>query len=203
MHLELPHLTYPGAALDDPGLLDRVPAELAALLRTRNGCVAYGGGLHVRGACHAPAWHSLRHAWEGDDALHRLFDEVQPADVPFAEDAFGDQFLLRDDRVMRLSGELGEVSEAAESLPRFFDALLADAALVLDYEPLLRFLAPGDRLAPGELLAAYPPFVLSGEGSARDLRPVDALERRRFLADLARQLHGLPEGAEVRLKVIE
>jgi hypothetical protein len=203
MHLDLPHLTYPGAELDDPDILARVPAELAELLRTRNGCVAYGGGLHVRGACRGPAWHSLRDAWESDDALHRLFDEVQPADVPFAEDAFGDQFLLRDARVLRLNGELGEVTEVAESLPRFFDALLADAGLLLDYEPLLRFLAQGNRLDPGQLLAAYPPFVLSGEGSGRDLRPVDALERRRFLADLARQLHGLPEGSEVRLKVIE
>lgn len=203
MHLELPHLTYSGGPLDDPGILDRVPPGFASLLRTRNGCVAYQGGLHVRGACRDPAWHSLRGAWEGPEALHVLFEEVHPTDVPFAEDAFGDQFLLREGRVLRLSGELGEVAEAAGGLEDFFTQLLADAGRVLDYEPLLEFLAGGAELRPGQLLAAYPPFVLSAGGARRDVRAVDALERRRFLADLARQLHGLPEGAEVRLEVTQ
>jgi hypothetical protein len=79
MNLDLPHLIYAGAPLDDLEILEGVPAELATALRARNGCIAYLGALHVRGACHAPAWHSLRHAWEGPDALHALFDEVQPA----------------------------------------------------------------------------------------------------------------------------
>ena len=203
MHLDLPHLTYAGAALDDPEILDRVPVELAAALRARNGCVAYLGALHVRGACRAPAWHSLRQAWEGPDALHALFTEVRPSDVPFAEDAFGDQLLLRDGRVVRLSGELGEVTETADSLEGFFANLLAEPEQVLDYQPLLTFHQGGGELRPGQLLAAYPPFVLEAGASSRNVRAVDAVERRRFLADLARQLHGLADGAEVRLKVTD
>jgi hypothetical protein len=200
MHLDLPHLTYPGAPVDDPEILERVPADLAAALRARNGCVAYLGALHVRGACRAPAWHSLRHAWEGPDAVHVLFEEVRPSDVPFAEDGFGDQLLLRDGKVVRLSGELGEVTPVAESLGRFFTSLWADAEGVLDYEPLMRYRQSGGQLPPGELLAAYPPFALkAAAGTARELRPMDALERRRSLAELARRLHGLPDGAEVRL----
>jgi hypothetical protein len=198
VNLELPHLIYAGAPLDDPAILDRVPADLAAALRARNGCIGYLGALHVRGACQAPAWHSLRHAWEGPDALHQLFEEVGPADVPFAEDAFGDQFLLRDGRVVRLSGELGEVGAVAESLESFVASLWSDAEQVLDYQPLLTFRQGGSELRPGELLAAHPPFALQSDRSTRELRAVDALERRRLLAALARRLHGLPDGAEVR-----
>jgi hypothetical protein len=203
MHLDLPHLTYTGPALDDPEILDRLPEELSAALRARNGCIAWLGALHVRGAARSPAWHSLRNAWEGPDALHTLFGEVRATDVPFAEDAFGDQFLLREGRVLRLIGELGEVSEAADSLEGFFDGLWSDAEQVLDYQPLLRFRKAGGELRPGQLLAAYPPFVLAGEGSTRDVRPMDAIERRHFLGELARQLHGLPDGAEVRLKMTD
>jgi hypothetical protein len=203
MHLDLPHLTYAGAPLDDADILARAPAELAAVLRARNGVVAYQGALHVRGACREPAWHSLRHAWEGPDALHQLFEEVRPTDVPFAEDAFGDQFLLRDGRVLRLSGELGEITPVADGLEEFFGELLGDAGRALDYEPFLEYLAGGGELRPGQLLAAYPPFVLTADGAGRDLRAVAAVERRRFLADLARQLHGLPDGAEVRFEVTE
>ena len=199
MHLDLPHLLYSGPALDDPEVLAQLPAGLADALRGRNGCVAYLGGLHVRGACRGPAWHSLRHAWHGADALHHLFAEVQPSDVPFAEDAFGDQFLVRERAVVRLHGELGEISDAAESLDGFFTALAADPERVLDYQPLLTFRQAGGELRPGQLLAAFPPFVLQAEGSTRELRAVDALEQRRLLAQLARRLHGLPDGAEVKL----
>jgi hypothetical protein len=199
MHLDLPHLLYSGPALDDPAILARLPARLAGALRARNGCVAYLGGLHVRGACHGPAWHSLRHAWDGADALHHLFAEVQPSDVPFAEDAFGDQFLLRGDAVVRLHGELGEISDAAESLEAFFTVLATDPERVLDYQPLLTFRQSGGELRPGQLLAASPPFVLQADGSTRELRAVDALEQRRSLAQLARRLHGLPDGAEIKL----
>ena len=199
MHLDLPHLTYSGGPLDDPSIVDGVPPDFASLLRARNGCVAFQGGLHVRGACRDPAWHSLRQAWEGADALHQLYEEVRPTDVPFAEDAFGDQLLLRDGRVLRLTGELGELSEVAVGLEEFFAGLMTDPGRILDYEPLLKFLAGGAELRPGQLLACHPPFVLAAEGTRRELRAVDALEQRRFLADLARELHGLPEGAEVRL----
>jgi hypothetical protein len=199
MHLDLPHLLYSGPALDDPEILAQLPAGLAGALRIRNGCVAYLGGFHVRGACRAPGWHSLRHAWEGADALHHLFAEVEPSDVPFAEDAFGDQFLLREGAVVRLRGELGELGDAAESLEAFFMALAAGAEQVLDYQPLLNFRQAGGELQPGQLLAAFPPFVLQADASTRQLRAVDALEQRRSLARLARRLHGLPDGAEVKL----
>jgi hypothetical protein len=112
-------------------------------------------------------------ALDDPEILDRLPEELSAAlratDVPFAEDAFGDQFLLREGRVLRLIGELGEVSEAADSLEGFFGGLWSDAEQVLDYQPLLRFREAGGELRPGQLLAAYPPFVLAGEGSKRDV----------------------------------
>ena len=50
---------YLGPPIDDPAILESLPPELADLLRRANGYVAYDGGLHVRGACHMPEWHSL------------------------------------------------------------------------------------------------------------------------------------------------
>ena len=58
--MEFPGLTYRGAALDDVDILDRLPMDLQQLLAQRNGFVAFRGGLHVRGACVEPRWHSLR-----------------------------------------------------------------------------------------------------------------------------------------------
>src|SRR5262249_38743554 len=106
--MRLEHITYSGPPPDDGDLLTRLPAELSSLLRQPNGYIQFYGGLHVRGLCREPAWHSLRDAWDGEHAFHRLYPEVQPEDIPFAEDCLGDQFLLRDGLVWRLMAETGD-----------------------------------------------------------------------------------------------
>jgi hypothetical protein len=100
---------FVGPPIDDAEILERLPFGYREFLAEVNGYVAYHGGLHIRGACFTPEWHSLRYAWEGEDSICRLFPAVAPDDIPFAEDALGDQYILRGDVVYRLSGETGEL----------------------------------------------------------------------------------------------
>lgn len=198
----LADLTFVGPPADDEAVLARVPVALAALLRKTNGFVAFGGGLHLRGACREPAWHSLAAAWEGPDALHRLFDEVEPEDVPFAEDAMGDQFLLRRGTVHALRAETGDIESMDADLAGFLSAACEDPACYLEMEPLLRFRREGGRLEPGQLLSAYPPFALAVSGNASvSLRAIPARDRMGFLADFARQIRRLSDGAQVTLRI--
>lgn len=201
MHLELPHLTYSGPAIDDAEILARVPEPLRDALRERNGCIAYRGGLHVRGACIEPVWHSLRAAWEGPMALHALYEEVLESDVPFAEDGLGDQYLLRGEEVWHLWAETGEIERKAVSLDAFMADVLERGSEVLSLEPVLAFLDAGQELKPGQLLMAYPPFCVSQSDQGVTLTAVSTADRREFLATIARQIHGLPDGAEVQFKV--
>ena len=74
--MEFEGIVFEGVAYNDEEqgdalLLRELPGELARMLRSRNGFVAFAGGLHVRGACKLPTWHSLREAWKGEGALHR------------------------------------------------------------------------------------------------------------------------------------
>jgi hypothetical protein len=69
--------SYLGPAIDDTEFLARLPQEISSALQSKNGFIAAGGGFHVRGACLRPAWHSIRAAWEGEFALHRLFPAVR------------------------------------------------------------------------------------------------------------------------------
>jgi hypothetical protein len=203
MHLELPHLIYSGPTIDDPEILERCPRSLAAALRTRNGCIAYQGGLHIRGAVEAPLWHSLRAAWDGPDALHELYPELTPDDVPFGEDAVGDQFIVRGELVFRLRAETGELEEAAVTLEAFVAKALADAEPTLELAPLLAFRADGRELEPGQLLSAYPPFCVEESRTGVTLRAIPAIERRHALAALAGQIRDLPDGATIALKLVD
>lgn len=153
--MHLPGQTYPGAPLDDTAVLDTIPAEYAQLLAQRNGFVAFGGALHVRGACTAPEWHSVRAALEGPDALHRLFPAIDPADTPFGQDALGNQFVLRGGAVHRLAAANGAVNVLeilTADIVTFLQRCLEHPAELLPLDAVAAFHAAGGRLAPGELL---------------------------------------------------
>lgn len=194
---------YSGPPIDDGATLARVPRDLRALLEERNGFIAFGGGLHVRGACGEPRWHSLGYWWTSDDALHRQFAAVRSDDVPFAEDALGDQFLLRDGEAHRLVAESGEIEAMAMGLGGFLRACEADAEGFLQLAPLAAFRGQGGKLAPGQLLSVYPPFVAVESQNGVSMKPVPVEERIAFLAKLARTVAALPDGARLRVETGE
>jgi hypothetical protein len=196
--VELPGVTFTGPAPDDPEVLGRLPEVLQGLLADSNGFIAYGGGLHVRGASFEPAWHSIRAAWWGDRAFHRVYGAVAESDVPFAEDAVGDQWLLRGDEVVQLSAETGDVDGLGLGLPEFLASATHDPMEALGLHPLMQFANEGGRLEPGQLLHVYPPFCTEEAAKGVSLDAVPAAERLYFLAELARQM---PGGGEFRIEV--
>ncbi len=203
MHLSLPHLVWSGPPVDDEPTLARLPIDLQNALRDRNGCLAYLGALHIRGACAEPAWHSLANALMGEMAFHNLYPAVHPDDLPFGEDLFGDQFILREDAVLRLEAETGLLTPLAPSLETFLDRVLASLPDLLGYDPLQALAHTGGQLQPGQLLQAYPPFVIDVDPAERSIRPVDAMEVRAYLANFAGQLRDIPDGGSIDIRVME
>ncbi len=194
---------YRGPDIDDFEIFERLPAEYRELLEHSTGYVAFHGGLHVRGACFEPAWHSLRAAWLGEKAIHCYFPDVLADDVPFAEDALGDQFLLRGGTVWKLSGETGEVVSLDMNLVEFDANVRADPEEFLELAPLERFRAEGGVLEPGQLLSVMPPFVFSESADGVSVRAIPAAQRLSFLSKLARQIRDLPDGAQIAIKPVE
>jgi hypothetical protein len=201
--MQLEHVTFIGPPVDDDDLLGRLPADLAGLLRQINGFIQFQGGLHVRGACREPGWHSLRDAWDGADAFWRLYPQIRQTDVPFAEDCMGDQFFVRDGLILKLAAETGEIRCMELSLQLFFEALASDPVDFLSLYPLLQHQREGGTLEPGQLLSAYPPFCTRESAQGVSLAAVRSAERRRFLADMAAQLREVPDGYTIEFRVTE
>ena len=57
---------------------------------------------------------------KGHNSLRHLFTAVLESDIPFAQDCFGDQFLIRDGRVVRLWSETGQVDPMEMTFHEFF-----------------------------------------------------------------------------------
>jgi hypothetical protein len=143
--------SYVGPPIDDPAILAELPTVVRELLTGTNGFVAHDGALHVRGACRAPTWHSLRYWWRSDDALHRQFSAISPTDIPFAEDAVGNQFVLRDGEVHRLIAESGELEALSMGVAGFLSAVERNPVgfLALDSPRIGSDEADGSPLAKG------------------------------------------------------
>ena len=176
----------------DSLLMKAVPNALRRILNRVNGFILHDGLLHVRGACELPDWHSLNKALDGPSAFHSLYESVEPNDIPFAQDQLGDQFLLRSEQIFRLSAESGEVELLAESLDEFFDRVNNDPEEYLN-------VSLDHSLMPGELLLAYPPFVVREAGAGVSLKAIPANQVILFHADLARQIKNLPDGASIEI----
>ncbi len=199
--MDVRHLSFVGPSLDDVDILPRLSRPYVQLLASQNGFVAFNGGLHVRGAVLEPQWHSIRAALEGPDALHKLFDVLTPTDIPFAQDAVGDQFILRSNLVSRLDGETGTLQSLNIDLDRFLDACDTNPVGFLRLQPLLNFQTLGGVLAPGQLLSVYPPFLIQTKANERSYAAVPAAERIRMLAGFMSETRSLPDGTDVRIKV--
>ena len=174
--MHFPGQTYPGAPLDDVGILEIIPLEYAQLLAQGNGFVAFGGALHVRGACTSPDWHSIRAAWEGPDALHRLFPAVDRDDAPFGQDALGNQFVLRGGAVHRLAAAGGApnvLQILARDIVTFLGRCIEEPVAMLPLDAVAAFQSSGGRLAPGELLdvAGGAPRAVPALRRIRELAP--------------------------------
>lgn len=201
--MELTGITWEGPAIDDEDLLAEVPDALRKLLSAINGFVLFGGALHVRGAVREPAWHSLREAWRGAEAVARLYPALQPDDVPFGQDCVGDQYLLRDGSVIRLAAETGEVEALDLGLFPFLERACADPEGFLSAAPLLLHLNESGDLPPGMLLHAHPPFCTQQAAGGVSLRAAPADELLRYHAALARQIGALAPGAVFRMRTTD
>ncbi len=186
-------LAFEGPEIDDFKTLRRLPGPLRDILRVVNGFVAFNGGFHLRGACTEPSWHALSEVLGGELAMHKLFNPLRPGDVAFAQDALGDQFVLRGSRVLRLYAETAQIEDLKLDLDGFFEALQDDPLGFLDVQPLSTFLDEGGRLAPGQLIQAEPPFSLQDSNQPTRLSAVPARERLLALSALGRQMTLIPD----------
>jgi hypothetical protein len=200
--LELSNVTFQGPEFEvDSPLIGALPTDLVDLLRQTNGFVQFGGGLHVRGICSKPIWHSIAEVMSGPTALHKLYDVLLPTDALFAQDCMADQFLLREGLVCKLQSETGELSPLNLSLSQFLLAAKEDPLEFLAMQPLMSFQREGKVLQPGQVLQAYPPFCTKEARQGVSLRAISISEALDYLANFSRQISSVADGDRIRFRV--
>ncbi|EGR0148808.1 MULTISPECIES: hypothetical protein [Vibrio] len=144
--------------------------------------ILYSGGLQIRSKDAQERLLNVDTFLDGELAFHNLYREVKASDFPIAQDCFGDQFFIRDNLVVKLNAETGEIDEFGCTWEQFL--------AWVDENPIERLSIPNDLdLQAGQLLFAYPPFC-TAEGNNASIKAIDGVELIRFHADFAKQVNG-------------
>ena len=200
--MDLSNITYQGPEYQaDQEVESLIPENLLSLLQQLNGFIQFGGGLHVRGICKEPEWHSLRAALFGETAIHKLFPSVGQSDIPFAQDCVADQYLLRDRIVYKLYAETGDIECLELGLASFLSAATSDPVDFLGLEPLLELQKEGVSLEPGQAIGVYPPFCTEEAKQGVSLKPVAVEKALRFLSDFSKQISSAENGEKIGIQV--
>ncbi|GAB2951847.1 hypothetical protein GCM10027048_16060 [Hymenobacter coalescens] len=195
-------ITYIGEPVSDSATFKLLPFDMQAFMLQNNGLIAYFGGIHIRGCCQEPAWHSIKEAWQGENAFWRTYRNMKHSDLPFGQDAVGNQFFLRRGQVWFMDTETGEVQSLNVDFRRFIEGVERFPQQALDLSVVGTFLqlTNGGHLEPGELLAVYPPSCIKTEGEEFNLTRMPTETRLHSLANLYEQIIRLKPGQKIRLR---
>ena len=180
------------------GSFGTVGAGLKALLELRNGFYAFESALHVYPAG-APEDTMSLERWNEPGLWRSAYDGADG--LFFAEDTFGDQFCLRDDRIFFFDAETGDYDDLAGSIEEWADLMLNEFEARLGYPLAHDWQTRNGAIPIGSRLVPKTPFVLGGAFDAENLRATDAVKGMRIRGDLARQIRDLPDGTQVTFKV--
>jgi hypothetical protein len=181
----------------------RLLSELAEMLRARNGFYAFESALHVFASGDQRAAGDSLEAWNEPTTWRAGYDGLAESFLFFAEDVFGSQFAIRNERVYVFDPETGSAEPMASSVEDWADQLLSDYEMLTGFPLAHRWQQANGPIPAGQRLVPKIPFVLGGDFEISNVYLVDAREGMRTRSELAVQIRDLPDGAQVQYRVVE
>jgi hypothetical protein len=171
------------------------------MLQNKNGFYAFESALHVFPAGCKSITLDIEE-WNSSTSWRREYGDSLQGNIFFAEDIFGVQFALCSSGVRKFDPETGEFDDFASDIETWAAMILEDYNYETGYQLAHDWQSQNGSLPMGKRLLPKIPFVLGGAYEIGNLYAADALKGMLFRADIWRQIRDLPDGNQVRLKVI-
>lgn len=192
----------PRLSVECSRLAGRLAPDLLVLLWARNGFLAYDGALEVFPAGEDSDTMTLDR-WNSESLWRFEYGALADGCLFFAQDALGAQFCVYADAIYRFDPETAEKEYLTSSIAEWAEAVCVEPDFQTGFPLLNEWISVNGELPIGRRLVPKIPFVLGGEYRAENLYAVEAAAAMRFYGHLAMQIHGLPDGARVELRVID
>lgn len=177
-------------------------SDLAALLSQKNGFFAFESALRVFPAGSSPNSRALDD-WNSSGLWRGSYGNLAVGALFFAEDIFGTQFCLKDGGVHSFDPETAEFRIIGETIEEWAKAILEDYDFYTGHSFAHDWQVRNGPLAPSDRLMPKLPFVLGGEFAIENFVAIDGAKAMRCRGNLARQIHDLPDGAQIRFELVD
>lgn len=173
--------------------------SLAAMLGMKNGFYAYESALLVRPLHHHNSPLGLLE-WNASTLWKAEYVEDLSNSLFFAEDVFGGQYCIREDKICSFDPESGLFEAISSSLDEWADSLMADYQFRTGYPLAHEWQTKNGLLSPGMRLLPKMPFVCGGKYEVENLYSHSDTKGMLYRATIANQIRDLPDGSEIVLK---
>ncbi|MBU2714104.1 SMI1/KNR4 family protein [Zooshikella harenae] len=176
--------------------------ELISLLSQKNGFYAFEGALHIFPAS-SPEDEMNLISWNDQDLWISHYKGLAEGCLFFAEDIFGGQFCIKDNKIFIFDPETGDFEDFADDFSGWAEEILGDYNTITGYPLAHQWQVKNGKLADSQRLMPKIPFVCRGEFSVENLTAINAVSGMRSRGNLAHQIHNLPDGAQIKFNIID
>jgi hypothetical protein len=174
--------------------------QLNEMLCNRNGFYAFESALHVFPARSTQIEIGI-HEWNESLLWRSDYKTLIDGCVFFAEDVFGGQFCIFEEKVCTFDPETAEVAYLADDLEGWASIVLDDYEVLTGYPLAHEWQKAEGRLCPGKRLLPKLPFVMGGEFILENLFLGSAVDGMKSRAAIANQIAHLPDGTSIKIEV--
>jgi len=189
----------------DPNLLalaGGMGVDLLELLSQKNGFYAFESALHVFSTRSDPPEIGINE-WNAPELWINEYRGMAGSALFFAEDIFGSQFCIKNDGIYCFDPETGSARRLSDDLEGWARAILGDYNVLTGHPIAHEWQRVNGRIPIGVRLVPKVPFVLRGEFSLQNLFTLEAVKAMHLRGSIAVQIRDLPDGASVKLRVVD
>ena len=176
--------------------------DLLEMLSIRNGFYALESALHVFPS-HSTESDIGLDEWNSESLWRSEYKEMLGNCLFFAEDLFGSQFCIKDNKVYTFDPETGEFEYLAENIEGWAQAIIEDYNALTGYPLAHKWQQNNGVLPSNKRLLPKIPFVAGGEFALENLYLGDSVKAMQFRASLANQIRDLPDGAQIQFNIVD
>jgi hypothetical protein len=195
--------------ISGPAFRVAVGAELAAkhsqllpLIQEKDGFFSFESALRIFPSRTCIFSYGLDE-WNSEELWRGSYGELASGLLFFAEDIFGTQFCLKNEKVYSFDPETADLSLIGNGLDEWAAAILDDHDLLTGYSLGHEWQIENGMLAPRHRLMPKLPFVCGGDFTLSNLMAIDGARSMRCRGNLATQIHSLPDGAQVKFVLVD
>lgn len=186
----------------ETSLLGDLSSEIREILSEKNGFYAFESALHFFPALEKESENCIDlNRWNNYNLWKYEYGSLIDNIFFFAEDLFGGQFCVKNERIYSFDPETGELDEISNNFSDFARIILDDYDFMTGFSLAHDWQLKHGKIPTGKRLIPKQFFVLGGEFVLDNLYLSDAVQGMKSRAILASKIHGLADDTEVKIRV--